>query len=50
MKGEVTLVIVTFVEYNNQRCYYQALGNVISADVYSGRRDEVLNQKRQGEA
>jgi len=48
--GNLEIAITEFVNYNNNRRYEKALGNVIPSDVLDGRREEILERRKEVQA
>ena len=47
LPSDLEAAIVAFVSYYNYRCYHKALGNVTPSDVLRGRREEILQRRRE---
>jgi len=47
LPGQLERAIASFVEYYNYRRYHKALGNVTPADVLHGRRNEILEHRKE---
>jgi len=45
--GQLERVIADFVDYYNYRRYHKAFGNVAPADVLYGRREEILERRKE---
>ena len=50
MPSDLELAIAEFVAYYNFRRYHIALGNVTPADVLEGRREQILQRRREVQA
>jgi len=47
LPGQVEMAIADFVDYYNYRRYHKALGNVMPADVLYGRREQILERRKE---
>ncbi len=47
LPSQLEMAIADFVDYYNYRRYHKALGNVTPADVLYGRREEILQQRKE---
>ncbi|MFC1955837.1 transposase [Chloroflexota bacterium] len=47
LPGQLERAITDFVDYYNYRRYHKALGNVAPADVLYGRREEILQRRKE---
>jgi len=47
LPGHLERAIADFVDYYNYRRYHKALDNVTPADVIYGRREEILQRRKE---
>ena len=47
LPGQLERAIADFVDYYNYRRYHKALGNVMPADVLYGRREQILERRKE---
>ena len=50
LPADLEAAIAAFVSYYNYRRYHKALGNVIPSDVLKGRRQEILQRRKEVQA
>ena len=50
LPSDLEAAIVAFVSYYNYRRYHRALGNVTPSNVLRGRREEILQRRREVQA
>jgi hypothetical protein len=44
---QLRAALTEFIEFYNQRRYHEGIGNVTPADVYYGRREEILKRREE---
>jgi len=44
--GNLEVVMTEFVNYNNNRRYHKAMGNVTPSDVLDGRSEEIMERRK----
>ena len=47
LPSQLELAIADFVDYYNYRRYHKALGNVTPADVLYGRREQIIQRRKE---
>ncbi len=50
LPSDLEAAVVAFVSYYNYRRYHKALGNVTPSDVLKGRRQEILQRRKEVQA
>ena len=50
LPADLEAAIAAFVGYYNYRRYHKALGNVTPSDVLKGRRQEILQRRKEVQA
>ena len=45
--GQLRAAMAEFIEFYNQRRYHEGVGNVTPADVYHGRREQILRRREE---
>jgi transposase InsO family protein len=45
--GQLRAAMAEFIEFYNQRSYHEGVGNVTPADVYYGRREQILLRREE---
>jgi hypothetical protein len=50
MPSDLEEALAAFVKYYNYRRYHKALGNVTPADVLNGRKERILQRRREVKA
>tara|TARA_B100000749_G_scaffold214962_1_gene169822 strand:+ start:493 stop:726 length:234 start_codon:yes stop_codon:yes gene_type:complete len=50
LPADLDAAIAAFVSYYNYRRYHKALGNVTPSDVLKGRRQEILQRRKEVQA
>ena len=49
-RSDLDAAIASFVSYYNYRRYHMALGNVTPVDVLTGRREQILQRRKDVQA
>ena len=50
MPGELKEAIKSFIEYCNYQHYHEGLSDVTPYDVYTGRRPEILQRRKEAKS